>query len=106
MSKQDTCIFYHYFGDYGMSLCDHPMRAKNQTIYSEDCRKCKLHQTEYCSLEKCPFCGGKANINNYLGTFHITCSKCGVVMEDDEIDSVMKKWNRRTKGENKNVKNK
>jgi len=80
-----------------MSLCTHPIRHSNNAIYKEDCRKCKLHQTESGSLERCPFCGGKARLGHYFGKFHIECSKCSVEMKDYNIDVVMKKWNKRIK---------
>lgn len=48
-------------------------------------------------LKPCPFCGGKARLNQaYDGSFCVQCTKCGngTLMEKTK-ETVIKKWNRR-----------
>ena len=49
-------------------------------------------------LKRCPFCGGRADLNkDYLGHFYISCDKCEI-MTDSCVDPniPIAAWNRRT----------
>ena len=51
-------------------------------------------------LKKCPFCGGKAELEKMGWPHHVYCTNCGARVtstkyaEDGESEAV-KKWNRR-----------
>lgn len=52
-------------------------------------------------MKPCPFCGGKVKVYvNYLGQFHIGCTKCECVFwgkSDDHKnkDELIESWNKR-----------
>jgi len=58
-------------------------------------------------LKNCPFCGGKAKLQETEGgDFLVYCSKCNVTMHDcmlwedegyDAMNNVIAKWNKRVK---------
>lgn len=89
-----SCIYYEYFGDYGMNICNHPSKKNDHAIYDGDCKKCKM----YCTadiLKPCPFCGKKVSLANYHGKWHVVCNKCSLEMTDKTIDDLVEKWNNR-----------
>lgn len=93
-----SCIHYEWFGDYSMDLCTNGRKNKMIDGKECDCRGCRNYRTASSDLEKCPFCGGKAKIycsDNYLGTWEVSCRKCGARMDSDDINIATKKWNRR-----------
>ena len=51
-------------------------------------------------LKPCPFCGGKAHLEDLGWPHHVYCEDCGVVMTstkygEDGEDEACEKWNRR-----------
>ena len=54
-------------------------------------------------LKRCPFCGGKANIDmtysdDRSDDFRIECSKCPATMEvlfEEDVPKLIKQWNKR-----------
>lgn len=51
-------------------------------------------------LKKCPFCGGEAKPNLYLGNYCITCTRCmgGVFpARCQTLELAAKNWNRRVR---------
>lgn len=50
-------------------------------------------------LKKCPFCGGEAEINLFLGNYCVTCTECmGSIFPAKGMtkEEAIKAWNRRT----------
>jgi Lar family restriction alleviation protein len=50
-------------------------------------------------LKECPFCGGKAEIQeDVYGNADIVCKKCGIAttLSNDKNDAI-ERWNRRVK---------
>lgn len=97
----DNCVYYHYFGEYGMDLCDHPTKAGDRAIYKGDCKKCTLKQGPYEGIEMCPFCGGRARVMRNYGTgsiryeWRVKCDICRASIEMDSVREAIKAWNRR-----------
>lgn len=53
-------------------------------------------------LKPCPFCGGKARINLFLGNYCVTCDECaGAIFpcKGMKRKEAVKQWNRRKKHE-------
>lgn len=54
--------------------------------------------TENEELKPCPFCGGKAKINLFLGNYCVTCDSCpGAIFpcRGMKKKEAIKAWNRR-----------
>lgn len=53
-------------------------------------------------LKSCPFCGGKAEVNLFLGNYCVTCTNCmGAIFPDKGMteEEATKAWNRRVSDE-------
>ena len=48
-------------------------------------------------LRRCPFCGGRADLNkDYLGHFYISCGKCEIMTDSYVYPNMpIAAWNRR-----------
>lgn len=103
MSGKD-CVYFRYFGDYGMYICEHPSREHNREIYKGGCRGCKLRQGMFDGIERCPFCGCKARIIPAMGNdtikykWAIECTGCGAVIRRMSVSAAKIAWNNRFNG--------
>lgn len=58
------------------------------------------HMSNGEEIKQCPFCGGKARVNLFLGNYCVTCDKCpGAVFPIKGMTrkEVVDSWNRRHK---------
>ena len=49
-------------------------------------------------VKKCPFCGGKSRVHQYLGKWYARCNKCKSYSAPyDTEEQAREAWNRRVK---------
>ena len=93
-----NCIHYRYFGDYSLDQCFKDAVLPNFRVETEfDCRNCKDFRTKSGGLEKCPFCGSKPIIykeHDIGNDWKIMCRKCRLEMRDENVNSLVRKWNK------------
>ena len=57
-----------------------------------------MQNKDYPKLRTCPFCGGEAKLNMFLGNYCVTCINClgGIIPAPElTIQEAIEAWNRR-----------